>query len=224
MRFPQFIIAALVTAIVFAPALADNDKAENAKNDRKASAKTKPNQPTRTKPTQITPAKEKAALEFVSKHQSELSELLDHLKKSGSKEYDRAIRDVLRNAERLSGLRKRDAARYKLELKAWRIKTQVQLLATRLSMTKDSKLESKLKAALAEHFELQLQIARQNREQLKQRLDKLDSQIERLEKSRQHSIKRQYETLVGIGEKAPKKSPLKKKTTPTSTGGDGNNN
>ena len=219
MRIVSLPIIAIMSAVIICTTAADDGK-----TGRKAVTKTKAVQSSRSNPVEFTAAEERTALDFVRKHQSELAELLEHLKKSGSKQYERAIRDVLRSAERLSQLKKRDASRHGLELKAWKIKTQVQLLAARLSMTKDSKLEGKLKAAVAEHFDLQLEMTKQNRSQLKQRLEKLDKNIDRLKRSRDQSIQRQYNTLVGVGEKSPKKPPVKKKTVSASTDGDGNSN
>ncbi len=216
MRSIAFSILAIAVALSVAIGFADNDK--TGRPDA-ASAK-KADRPARTKSAPLTPEREAAALGFVREHHPELAGVVEHLKKSRPEEYDRAIRDLVRTAERLAQWRERDEERYKLELQGWKVKSRVQLLAARLSMGKDSALEAELKKLLAEHFDIQLELARRNRAQMQERLDKLDEQIGRLEQSRDQALQKQFDALVGIDVKAPKKprpqtSP-KPKTKPTS--------
>lgn len=194
--------------------------ADNEKTGRAASASSKKtDRPARSKSAQITPQREAAALDFVREHHPNLAGVVEHLKKSRPEEYDRAIRELVRTAERLAQWRNRDEQRYKLELQAWKVKSRVQLLVARLSMGRDSELEAELKKLLAEHFDIQLELARRNRAQMQERLDKLDEQIGRLEQGRDQALQKQFDVLVGIDAKAPKKprpqESSKPKTKPT---------
>lgn len=202
MRKIVFSISAVSLALVVAvSSAADNDQT----GPLAQAGPKKSNRPARAKSLQMTPEREAAALEFVREHHPELAGVVQHLKKSRPEQYNHAIRDLARTVERLGGMRDRDEQRYQLELRAWKVKSRVQLLAARLSMGKDAALEAELKKLLAEHFDIQLELARRNRAQMQERLDKLDEQIGRLEQHRDQAIDKQFDVLVGSDAKAPKK-------------------
>jgi len=224
MRRIIFSISAVSLALIVAISFADNDKT----GPLAQAGPKKSNRPARAKVAPMTPEREAAALDFVREHHPELAGVVQHLKRSRPQEYDRAIRDLVRTVERLATLRDRDDERYKLELRAWKVKSRVQMLAARVSMGKDTALEAELKKALAEHLDIQLELARRSRAQMQERLDKLDEQIGRLEQSRDQALQKQFDVLIGIDAKAPKKprpqEPPKPKTKPTKAASNSNNN
>src|SRR6187401_1808016 len=76
-----------------------SDGADRAK-PKSAAAKEKPD------PPQINRKHERAALDFVAEHHSELSDLLGHLKSAQPKKYQQAVEELWRTSERLATLQK----------------------------------------------------------------------------------------------------------------------
>jgi hypothetical protein len=128
-------------------------------------------------PSQINRKHERAALDFVAQHHSELSDLLGHLKSAQPKKYQQAIDELWRTNERLTTLQKRDADRYALELELWKTKSRIQVLAARLTMSKDPGLEEELLKLFQSQSKLQLEQLEADAKVAKQRLDKLQTQL-----------------------------------------------
>jgi hypothetical protein len=146
--------------------------------------------------------------EFVREHHPELADLLDQLKESRPKEYQKALRDLARVRERLQSMKKSDDERYQLELSIWKAETKIQLLAARLQMGDNAELRDQLRQAISEQVDLRLTVMKHERELAKERLSKLDAQIERFDKERSQHIDKQLQSLTRV-EKAPEK-PVKK--------------
>jgi hypothetical protein len=156
-------------------------------------------------------------LEFVREHHPELADLLNQLKENRPKEYQKAVRDLSRVRERLHAMRKNDDQRYQLELSVWKAETRIQLLAARLKMGDQPELRDQLRQALGEQMDLRLAVLRHEREMAKQRIAKLDAQIERLDKERSQAIDKQLQALTRAadaparpGKKAAEPKPTKK--------------
>jgi len=165
-----------------------------------------------TKPV-ITAEREAAAMAFVKEHHPELADIVNHLKESSPKEFERAMRDLSRASERLSQIRQRDEEAYELELKIWQARSRAQLLNARLQMSDDEDLRKQLRDALTEEYDLRLQILSRDRDRFAERVKSLDQQIDRLTRWRDEGIEGQYQQMTKGARKAPVKgnSPTKKK-------------
>jgi len=144
----------------------------------------------------MTPEREAAALQFVRDHHPELVDLLKSLKASHSDQYQSALRQLFQTSERLAKIYETDPQRYQLELKLWKIKSRIQLLAAKASMSRDPELESQLKAALAEQAQVQLQELQMDRDRLAARLKKLDASVDQFQVGQQQTIERQLAALM----------------------------
>ena len=144
----------------------------------------------------ITPEREAAVMTFVKRHHPELTELLIHLKENAPKEYDRAVRDLLRTSERLAQIQERDSLAYELELQSWKARSRAQLLAARLQMGESTELRDQLRAALNEEYDLRLQLLERDRQKAAERLKNLGEQIERISERRAEEIERQLKQLT----------------------------
>ncbi len=152
-------------------------------------------------------------LEFVREHHPELADLLKQLKDSRPREYQKAMRDLSRVRNRLFNMQKNNEQRHDLELAVWKAETRVQLIAARLHMGDKAELREELRAALNEQMDLRLQLLKYEREQVQDRLAKIESQIKRFEQDRSNAIERQLQTLTKAAE-AKSKAAAKPTKTP----------
>jgi hypothetical protein len=149
------------------------------------------------RPGGFTPGREAAALTFVKEHHPELAELLVHLKERHQREYYKAIADLFRVSERLAQTQERDVSRYDHDLKIWKVRSRIELLAAQLRMSpKDEAIRHQLKDSLREQLELQQLRLKSEREKLASRLEKLDSQIENLSDGVDETVERQLNLLT----------------------------
>jgi hypothetical protein len=195
--------------------LAQEKPREQASN--KHSADSKKAAPKKT-PGGMNVAREAAALAFVHEHHPELESLLASLKERQPKQYEAAIRDLFRHSERLAGYQEKDASRYELELKSWKLQSRVQLLsATVLMSPQDAAAKAKLKEALVEQLRARRELLALERQQVAKRLKKLDEQLEKLNREVDLTAESQLQAILAgqraNGKPNPKAAP--KSTTPT---------
>ena len=175
-----------------------SDKTPGKKPETAAKPKpgAKPGQKGAQKNQEITPEREQAALAFVEEHHPTLAKLITPLKTSNFKEDQRAIKELFRTTERLSGIRTKDPARYELELDAWKIQSHVRLLAARMTMEDDPEIEQELRGMLKKKAENQLKLLQNEREFLQSRLKQVDTQLERQTKSQDELVQQEYDRLL----------------------------
>jgi hypothetical protein len=155
------------------------------------------NSSTKRPPAKMTKAREAAALAFVREHHSELEQLLNHLRENQPQQYDAAIRDLFRTSERLAGYQENDAQRYELELKAWKLKSRIQLMSANLLMSpQDQELRAKVKEAIREQLTVRGELLALERERTATHLQSLDSQIEKLKSGADKMAERQLQSLL----------------------------
>jgi len=148
----------------------------------------------------FTPEREAAALTFVRQHHRELSDLLGELKRSNSKQYQAAIRDLFRISERLAQWKERDPKRYELELASWKLQSRIQLLLAQFQMGRDSEqLKHELTSALRRQLALQKERLAYERRLHESRLKKIDSQLQRLNQNEDALVERQLKLLLKRG-------------------------
>ncbi|MCA9161935.1 MAG: hypothetical protein KDA62_03110 [Planctomycetales bacterium] len=159
----------------------------------------------------ITPDKEAAALAFVKQYHPELHGLLQSLRDHQPEEFEKAIRDLSRTAERLRPYRENDVARYELEVRMWQAQSRVELLTAQVLMGDSPELRKDLRTAVEHKLALQREVYQAERQRLTDRLNRLDQQIERLDNQGDAMVERQVELLL-----RPLKSDSKpRRTSPT---------
>lgn len=143
----------------------------------------------------ISPERETAAIEFAQQNHPELVPILQGLKKNGRKEYQAALADLDRTADRLTKLKEKSPERYEFQLAEWKISSRIRLLAAKLAMGEDPSVESELRAALRERVELRLNAQRTERDKLQKRVEKLDQTIGELASKTDSQIETQLQEL-----------------------------
>ena len=144
----------------------------------------------------ITPEREATVTAFVEKNHPELKELLTYLRDNRRKDYERAIRELSRDSERISQLKDRDGKQYDLELKAWTIKSRIQLLAAHLAMGDKEEIRNQLRALLNEQMDVRSAVLKRERERAHERLAKIDQDLNRLENDREKIVENQLKLLT----------------------------
>lgn len=152
--------------------------------------------PVKAPPVLLTPEREAAALQFVREHHPELVDLLKGLKPSHPKQYQTAVTQLYQTSERLARIHETDPQRYEIELKLWKIKSRIQLLSARASLSGDTEFESELKAALAEQAQVQLQEMQMDRDRVAERLKNIDRMVDKFQANEQTTIDKQFKMLV----------------------------
>ncbi|MFO0949081.1 MAG: hypothetical protein U1D30_24745 [Planctomycetota bacterium] len=180
----------------------------------------------RTPLPEFSPEREKTALDFVAKHHAKLTTLLEKLKEKQPKEYQKAIRDLFQTSQFLTELADKDPKQYGIELDAWKLKSQSELLAARLRRAPNAELEKELKEILARQVDNQITRNTAERDRLAARLKRVDAQLDLLKSERESTIQSRYDRLVQG--KANKKTtenskktaakPAEKSKTETATG------
>ena len=178
-----------------------------------------------------TPEREAAALTFAALQHPELTNLIGPLKETNPKEYERAIRELFRTSERLALIREKSPERYDIELEAWKFGSRIRVLAARLSMARDPALEQEVRELLAKQLDARVQLMLLDREDLEQRLKKLESQIKTAQDVRDKQVEKDFEKVlrsvtssrpavsdpVKKGSNPPKKGAVKKGPAPKNT-------
>lgn len=144
----------------------------------------------------VTPEREAAVLTFVKRHHPELIRLLSYLRNNQPRNYQKAIRELARTAERMAQIHERDMKRHDLELRAWKARSRIDVLAAQWQMEPSEQLKTKLRAALVEQADARKQLLMRERERLLERIAKLDSQIEQVDKRQDRDIESRLQTLT----------------------------
>lgn len=141
----------------------------------------------------FTPEREAAALTFVAAQHPELSPLLAHVKKSRPSEYEKVIRKLFVDSERLAHSRETQPQRYELELKNWQLESRIQLLVAKLTMDRTPALEQKLRDALAERLDVRRRLLAFDHDRHANRAASIDKQLAELDAKREKLLQEQFE-------------------------------
>ena len=199
-RIGQWLIAAsLLLACVFdvcRPVLADGkdvDVTATQKNPEKVekSAANKAH----AVAVKVTSEREAAVLEFARQNHPELASLLQGLKQNAPRQYQAALADLDRTAERLARSKDKSPERHEFELAEWKLTSRIRLLAARLAMSDDPVVEGELRAALRERLESRLAAQRWERDRLQKRVSKLDQTIDDMSSKTDAIVERQFAEL-----------------------------
>lgn len=128
----------------------------------------------------LTPEREAAAKLFARRHHPELADLLDKLQEEMQKQYTQAIRQIYQASERLARIKERSEEDYKLQLNLWKVDSRINLLAARMTKSKDKQLRRQLEQLLRERVAVKRNILKRDREKVQTRLDRIDKSLEAL--------------------------------------------
>jgi hypothetical protein len=157
--------------------------------------------------TPVTPEMEADAMNFIRQNHSDLVELLNQLKNTNQTQYQQAVRDLSRAATTLANTEKNDPKKYVLDLQAWQVNSQIQVLAARYAMSPSPELKEDIKAKLVEQINIRLEQQKLDRERTAARLTRLDESISKLQDSRDQEAQKSLDKLV----KASTQKPVAKK-------------
>ena len=144
----------------------------------------------------VTAEREAAVMTFVEKNHAELKDLLTYLKDNRRKDYERAIRELSRDAERIGQLKERDGKQYDLEIKAWTIRSRIQLLTAHLAMGDKEEIRDQLRGLLNEQMDVRAELLKRERERAQERLTRIEQDLNRLDNQRQKMVENQLQMLT----------------------------
>jgi len=156
------------------------------------------------------------AISFVQENHEELASLLKSLKVMRQKEYEVAIREIGRTKKRLESLTKREPELHAMELDAWKLKSQIDLLLAK-GIARDRSFD---KDALRELLRLQLENQKKRwkheRSTLTKRQEQLAELIAKVEGHEEERIEQQLSNHVkSIDNKIGKTKKPKQDAKPT---------
>jgi hypothetical protein len=167
----------------------------------------------------ITAETEAAVNAFVAEQHPELAVLLKRLKgMKNQRPYERAIRELHSASERLASLQQNDPARYDVALRAWKVKSRIQLLSARLTMNDDEQLKAELKEALAEQYDIRREMLTLEKNRLQQRLQRLERDLADYDNRREEHIEKQFKQLTSVPKSRPAAKTDKSKGSKSTTG------
>lgn len=159
--------------------------------------------------------REAAALAFAREQHPELAALIEKLRKDNRHQFDRAIRELAQDRERLLRLKKQSPPLYELALAAWKLDSRAHLLAARMTVSQDPALEAELKQVLRDRVDVRLTQLIFERGRLQDRLAVVDKTIEKIEADKQAvadgDLQRIKRSIARSRRPAPK-NPTKKLT------------
>jgi hypothetical protein len=139
----------------------------------------------------VTERREESALDFARANHPELAELLERLRTGDRAAYDKAIREIAATNERLEKFRESDPERYELAVRNWTRDSRIRLLTARLTMSDDPELRAEIESLLRDRRQGKLDLLRLERRRLTGRLEKLDTQIDQLERGGAASVEQE---------------------------------
>jgi hypothetical protein len=155
----------------------------------------------------FTPQREEAALRFIVEHNAELGQVLRPLKTFARDQYEQAIRELSQTIDRMAAVQQNDKELYELMLGAWKVNSQIEVLAARLASGKesDSALEAELKGLLYQQIELQRQQVEHNRQRTLASLKSMEAGIKWLTENRDQLAERRFQHLIQVRQKMQRK-------------------
>jgi hypothetical protein len=143
----------------------------------------------------LTPGREAAAMTFARLHHPELAKLVTKLKKRKARQYDQAVRQLFQTSERLARTRDKAPDRYELSLESWKLDSRIRLMAARMTMSTNSRLEEELKELLRAKASVRLRQLTKERDRLAERLQRVDALIQRIDSDPDASMKKELQRI-----------------------------
>ncbi|MEZ6093855.1 MAG: hypothetical protein R3C03_06405 [Pirellulaceae bacterium] len=123
-----------------------------------------------------------AALEFVREHQPQVGRLLNRLEQNRPAQYERSVRSLVREVERLQAIKSRVPEKFDVALALWKNQKAIDLITAQLAVTKDRDAATeKLTSLLRERNQLQIESLTLDMTRVQERLVQLKQQKSELE-------------------------------------------
>ncbi|MEQ1824902.1 MAG: hypothetical protein ABL921_03120 [Pirellula sp.] len=139
---------------------------------------------------------EKQSMEFVATHHPELVALLQRLKDMNRDEYETAMKEILKVRKRIEALEKRDPELCSIELDAWKLQSQIDMLLAR-AVVQDKEFDRKsLQTLVEKKVKNQRQRLESEKASLAIRHKQIDESLERLVGHEQERVAQQLSVLL----------------------------
>ena len=156
----------------------------------------------------LTRRRQNEVLRFAREHHPELARLVVRLRRKHPWAYNSAIRDLLADHARLLRAKQRSDAEYEVALTEWKLRSQVRLVAARVSVANQPEFQKQL-------TDLLTQGEAAKRRQIQMQIERYKQQIERLEKrlaqDPEQRVKRQLRTINRRAKPKAKKTDRRRK-------------
>ena len=139
---------------------------------------------------------EAAALKFAKEHHPELAKLLGPMKSTRPKEYQKAVRELYRTADRLTRMETRAPERYAIEIEIWKTESRLRLIAVRTAMVDDDERREQIEKLVTDRNALKIKLYEFERDEAKSRISQLDKQIEMLKTQESNAVRKEVDRLV----------------------------
>jgi hypothetical protein len=173
--------------------------------------------PTQPELPPFTSEREAAAQRFLAEHHPELGQVLDQLKTLSREQYEQAIRELSQAIQRMTLVRTKDQQLYELQLSAWKVNSQIEVLAAWLASSSqpDAELEAELKSLLYRQVDLQRQQVEHNRRRTLATLQSMEASIQWLQENRDQLAERRFQNLIQVRHKMATKRKQQSAGAPT---------
>jgi len=156
---------------------------------------------------------ESDAIAFVQEHHSELVALLQSLKSMRQKEYEMAIREIIRTKKRLESLAKRETDLHAMELEAWKLKSKIDLLMAKAIAQDTSFDKVALRDLLSQQVENQKKRWKHEQSTITKRQEQLAELLKRTEGHEEERVEQQLSAnLKNVDSKVGKAKKLKQES------------
>ena len=207
------LVATLLPVLGLALEPATNIKTiANAVEPKKRKAKPRP------VTSKIDAATEKAAIGLVNEHLPELKKLLERLKQDSPRQYDAALRDLVKSARKLDYAKNRSEELFDIEVDLLKSQSRVKLLTAKLKVRDSEADRDSLKRAAKQLLDAELAKAQYNIHYLSDRVKKAEQQLETAKKrfetmkrGQESRLERSYSALLRDAGRQTAKAPKQKK-------------
>jgi len=193
----QLLIALMVSCFVNAPALGQKNTTSIDLNNKSPSVRVENvDRDTTATATPTFEQVEAEAIEFVKEHHPELVSLLQLLKAMRQKEYEAAIRDIVKARKRLESIVKREPETHAIELAGWKLQSKIDLLLAR-GFARDKAFDTKiLRGLLQDQVENQKRRLKNEQVNIIKRQEQVADALGRLEGHEDEKIEQQLAALM----------------------------
>ena len=208
-RFIVFACTALLCSTVFAVKPTINSRSlADASDATKQTGKSKTKSKATAKP-RVDQKTEQIALSLVNEHLPELKKLLSSLKKDDPRQYDLAIRDLVKSARKLDQAKNRDEELFEIEVEMLKTQSNVKLLAAKLKVRDSESDRNLLRKAVERLRNAEISKAEYNVRYLADRLERAQklhtaakNRLDSIKRNKDAAIEKSYTTLLKNAERA----------------------
>ena len=138
----------------------------------------------------------KATMAFAAEHHPELARLLQHLRKSRSNQFQRAVRELNQQILVLEKIKEKNPARYEHQLELWKEDSQIRVLVAKWSLSKDDAIEQQIRQLLRQRRDTKIAQLQMEQKRLAEQLQKVEKQLTTLSEMPDSQIDREWEQLA----------------------------